>query len=133
MFPPEKYGKSIFRNAHYIIAFKNPRDLLGMKNLLLQAFPTCRQDMIVIYQKVGERLFGYMVLDLPPASDDRRRVFSHLLTNGGYPRWHRRKLEMFDVYQSTSQSTRLILKRTVLGEGQQEKEIEHGRSFTKCF
>ena len=41
MFPPGKYTKSISRNAHYIIAFKNPRDQLGMKNLLLQAFPTC--------------------------------------------------------------------------------------------
>jgi len=93
MFPPGKYAKSISRNAHYIIAFKNPRDQLGMKNLLLQAFPTCWQDMMDVYQKVGERPFGYMVLDLHPASDDRRRVFSHLLTHEGYPRWHRRKLE----------------------------------------
>ena len=45
MFPPGKYAKSISRNAHYIVAFKNPRDQLGMKNLLLQAFPTCWQDM----------------------------------------------------------------------------------------
>ena len=34
MFPPGKYAKSISRNAHYIIAFKNPRDQLGMKNLV---------------------------------------------------------------------------------------------------
>ena len=40
MFPPGKYAKSISRNAHYIVAFKNPRDQLGMRNLLLQAFPT---------------------------------------------------------------------------------------------
>jgi len=39
MFPPGKYTKSISRNAHYIVAFKNPRDQLGMKNLPLQAFP----------------------------------------------------------------------------------------------
>ncbi len=26
MFPPGKYAKSISRNVHYIIAFKNPRD-----------------------------------------------------------------------------------------------------------
>ena len=93
MFPPGKYTKSISRNAHYIIAFKNPRDQLGMKNLLLQAFPTCWQDMMDVYQKVAERPFGYMVLDLHPASDDRRRVFSNLLTHEGYPRWYRRELE----------------------------------------
>ena len=34
MFPPGKYAKNISRNAHYIIAFKNPRDQLGMKNLV---------------------------------------------------------------------------------------------------
>ena len=73
-----------------VIAFKNPRDQLGMKNLLLQAFPTCWQDMMDVYQKVTERPFGYTVLDLHPASDDRKRVFSHLLMHEGYPRWHRR-------------------------------------------
>ena len=90
MFPPGKYAKTITRNAHYIAAFKNPRDQLGMKNLLLQTFPTCWQDMMDVYQKVTERPFGYTVLDLHPASDDRKRLFSHLLTHEGYPRWHRR-------------------------------------------
>ena len=93
MFPTGKYAKSISRNAHYIVAFKSPRDQLGMKNLLLQAFPTCWQDMMDVYQKVTERPFGCTVLDLHPASDDRKRVFSHLLTHEGYQRWHRKKTE----------------------------------------
>ena len=87
MFPPGKYAKSISRNAHYIVAFKNPRDQLGMENLLLQAFPTCWQDMMDVYEKVTERPFGYKVLDINPASDERKRVFSHLLTHEGYQRW----------------------------------------------
>ena len=66
MFQPGKYANSISRNAHYIVAFKNPRDQLGMRNLLLQAFPTCWQDMMDVYQKVTERPFGYMVLHLHP-------------------------------------------------------------------
>ena len=40
---------------------------------------------------------------------------------------------MFDVSQSTSQSTRLILKRTVLGEGQQEKEKNMGDCSSDIF
>ena len=131
MFPPGKYTKSISRNAHYIIAFKNPRDQLGMKNLLLQAFPTCCQDMMDVYQKVGERPFGYMVLDLHPASDDRRRVFSHLLTHEGYARWHRRKLVSCISINVSIDSAHL--KRTVLGEGQEEKKKDHGRSLTRYF
>jgi len=81
IFPPGKYAKSIFGNAHYNVAFKNPRDQLGMRHLLLQAFPTCNcwQDMMDVYQKLTERPSGYTVLDLHPASDVRKRVFSHLL------------------------------------------------------
>ena len=52
MFPPGTYAKSISRNAHYVIAFKNPRDQLGVRNLLLQAFPTYWQDVMDMYQKV---------------------------------------------------------------------------------
>ena len=46
IFPPGKYAKSISRNAHYIIAFKNPRDQLGMKNLLLQVVPAYWPDIL---------------------------------------------------------------------------------------
>ena len=74
MFPPGKYAKSISRNAHYIVAFKNPWDQLGMRNLLLEAFPTRWQDMIDVYQKVTEQSSGYMVLDLHPGSDDRKHA-----------------------------------------------------------
>ena len=88
MFPPGKYAKSNSRNAHYVIAFKNPQDQLGMRNLLLQAFPICWHDMMDVYQKVTQRPFGYMVLDLHPASDNRKRVFSHLLMHERYLRWH---------------------------------------------
>lgn len=90
MFPRGKYAKSISRNAHYIVAFKNPRDQLAMKNLLLQAFPNYWSDIMTVYQKMSERPFGYMVLDLHPGSDDKKRVFSHLLTHEGFLRWHRR-------------------------------------------
>ena len=81
--PPGKYANS--RNAaHHIIAFKNPRDQLSMRNLLLQAFPTWGKDMMDIYQKVTKRSLGYMVLVLHPVSNDRKHVFSQLMTHEGY-------------------------------------------------
>ncbi len=93
MFPPGENAKSISRNAHYIIAFKDPRDQLAVRNLLLQVFPTFWLDIMTVYQKLSEHPFGYLALDLHPASDDRKRVFSHLLTHEGFPRWYRRKRE----------------------------------------
>ena len=39
LFPPGKFAKTINRNAHYIIAFKNPRDKTGIRNILMQMYP----------------------------------------------------------------------------------------------
>ena len=86
MFPPGKYAKSISRNAHYIVAFKNPKDQLGMRNVLLQAFPQRWQMVRDVYRRVTDRPFGYLMLDLHPASSDNRRIVSHLLKDEGYVR-----------------------------------------------
>ena len=59
MFPPGKYAKCISRNAHYVVAFKNPRDQLGMRNLLLQAFPSHWQDVMNVFTKVTKRPYGF--------------------------------------------------------------------------
>ena len=49
LFPPGKFSKTINRNAHYIVAFKNPRDQTGIRTILLQAFPDCwRQSLATI-------------------------------------------------------------------------------------
>ena len=56
MFPRKKYAKTINRQAHYIVAFKSPRDKLGLKNLLLQAFPNRWKDDTIRYDTT---LFNY--------------------------------------------------------------------------
>ena len=86
LFPNGKYAKTISRNTHYIAVFKNPRDQLGMRNLLLQSFPTQWQDVLETYRKATERPFGYMLLDLHPASQDDTRVLSHVLKDEGIMR-----------------------------------------------
>ena len=79
MFPREKYAKTINGQAHYILAFKSPRDQLGVKHLLLQAFPSHWKDVMDVFDKVTCHPFRYMMLDLHPASDDCMRVFANLL------------------------------------------------------
>ena len=39
MFPPGKFAKSISRNAHYIVGFKNPRDHWGCAIYCCKPFP----------------------------------------------------------------------------------------------
>ena len=86
MFPPGKFAKSISRNAHYIVAFKNPRDQLGVRNVVLQAFPVKWQIVLDVFRRATSRPFGYLVLDLHPASGDDKRLVSHLLKDEGYIR-----------------------------------------------
>ena len=74
MFPVGKYAKSISRNAHYIVAFKNPRDQLGVPNVLLQSFPTTWKDSLETFHRATTRPYGYLVLDLHPASSDTQRL-----------------------------------------------------------
>jgi len=88
LFPNGKFAKTISRNAHYIIAFKNPRDQLGIRNLLLQSFPTQWQDVLDTFRKVTDRPYGYMLLDLHPASQDDQPVLSRVLKDEGFVRCH---------------------------------------------
>ena len=73
MFPREKYAETI----------KSPRDKLGLKNLLLQTFPNRWKDVMEVVDRATRRPFGYIMLDLHPASDDRMHVFADLLHKEG--------------------------------------------------
>lgn len=87
LFPIGRFAKTISRNAHYISVFKNPRDQLGLRNLLQQSFPTNFNDVMETFRKVtNERPFGYILLDLHPASRDDQRILSHLLKDEGVMR-----------------------------------------------
>jgi len=88
LFPNGKFAKTISRNAHYIAAFKNPRDQLGIRNLLLQSFPTQWQEVLDTFRKVTDRPYCYMLLDLHPASQDDQRVLSRVLKDEGFVRCH---------------------------------------------
>ena len=87
LFSAGKFAKTISRNAHYIAAFKNPRDQLGLRNLLQQSFPTQFREAMEAFRKVtNERPFPYMLLDLHPASRDDQRILSHVLKDEGFMR-----------------------------------------------
>ena len=87
LFPTGKFAKTISRNAHYIVAFKNPRDQLGLRNLLQQPYPTQFREVLNTFRQVtDERPFAYMVLDLHPASRDDQRILSNVLKDEGFMR-----------------------------------------------
>ena len=83
LFPPGKFSKTINRNAHYIVAFKNPRDQTGIWTILLQAFPDRWRQVLRLFKRVTSRPFGYLMLDVHPAPGDRYRLLSHLTPREG--------------------------------------------------
>ena len=91
MFPQGKYAKTISRNAQYIIAFKNPRDKVALRTLLLQIYPTKWLPVMDIYNACTDRPYGYLLFDVHPASRDSTRLLSHLLRHEGCVRCYREK------------------------------------------
>ena len=83
-----KYAKTVNRNAHYAICFKSPRDKTGIRNLLLQVYPDKWRRVVQLFLRLTARHFGYFMLDLHLASDDRFRVWSHLTKREGKPQVH---------------------------------------------
>ena len=79
LFPPGKFSKTINRNAHYIVAFKNPRDQTGIRTILLQAFPDRWRQVLRLFKLVTSGPFGYLMFDVYAASDDRYRLWSCML------------------------------------------------------
>ena len=72
------------------ITFKNPRDQLGLRNLLQQSFSTQFREVLDTFRKVTiERPFDYLLLDLHPASLDDQRILSHNLEDEGFMRCYR--------------------------------------------
>jgi hypothetical protein len=87
LFPPGKFAKTINRNVHYIVAFKNPRDQLGFKILLTQSFPSKYKEILQTFESVAnERPHAYIALDFHPSSRDDQRILSHLLKEEGFVR-----------------------------------------------
>lgn len=104
LFPPGKYSKTINRNAHYIIAFKNPRDQTGIRNLLMQMYPEKWRSVLRLYNRITSRPFGYLFVDVHPASDDRFRLLSHLTRAEGTPQVHTDAIHVVSRKRKRSQT-----------------------------
>ena len=74
LFPPGKFVKTINRNAYYVICFKSPREKTGIRHLRLQVCPEKWRRVLRLFLKLTARPFGYLMLDLHPASDHRFRI-----------------------------------------------------------
>ena len=79
LFPPGKFSRSISLNAPYIITFINPRDTLGLGTLAQQALPGKYLLHGRAFRMLHHNLFGYLMLDLHPRTQNIQRVRTRIL------------------------------------------------------
>lgn len=84
LFPPGRHARTISLNCHYAIVFKNPRDQVSLKNLLLQPYPKDWPAVLNVYNDLMNRKnYAYMILDFHPRSNDKIRIVADVLKDEG--------------------------------------------------
>jgi len=81
LFPPGKHSRTISLNTHYIVAFKNPRDSLGVSTLARQAFPDSVKYVMESFEDAVRDRYGYLLFDLHPSSAQEMRLRTSIFPN----------------------------------------------------
>lgn len=78
MFPKNKYARTISLNAHYMVLFKNPRDVGQFAVLAKQMYPKNSQFAIESYKDATDAPYGYLLVDLKPDMDEKYRLRTNI-------------------------------------------------------
>lgn len=78
LFPRAKVMRDISLNAHYIILFKNSRDVSQINCLGRQLYPQKTKYFLDAYIKATTNPHGYLVVDLHPKTTEEYRLRDNL-------------------------------------------------------
>lgn len=76
MYSQGKHSRTISLNTHYMVLFKNPRDVNQVKVLSRQI--GLGKTLEESYNDCTAEPYGYLVIDLSPHTDSRYRLRSHI-------------------------------------------------------
>ena len=65
-------------NAHYLVCLRNPAGQLQLRNLAAQIYPGQVGFMLNAYKSATENNYGYLVIDLHPASSEILRLRTNI-------------------------------------------------------
>ena len=82
LFMPNKDYRTLSLNAHYLIVFKNPRDMSQIRHLGQQAFPAHRGFLTMVYNNETQVKHSYIVLDCKQGTPNDLRVRGSVTTPG---------------------------------------------------
>jgi hypothetical protein len=72
-------------NSQYIILTRSPNAILSVRNLGNQLFPLQMQYFMDSYTQATRQLYGYMLIDMHPASDPLLRLRTHIFPDESVP------------------------------------------------
>ena len=76
LFHQGKSMRTISLNSHYLIIFKNPRDMSQVRSLAIQMFPKNSSFLVNAYDDATRKPHGYLIMDLHPKTQEALRVRS---------------------------------------------------------
>lgn len=74
LFPRVKSMRDISLNTHYIVLFRNNRDLSQALCFARQAFPGQSKYFMDAYKKATEQPFSYLLVDVHPRTPEEHRL-----------------------------------------------------------
>lgn len=69
-----KYARTMSLNSHYLVLFKNPRDVAQFTTLARQMYPHNWKFAVEAYRDATQKPYGYLLIDLKPETNDRLRL-----------------------------------------------------------
>jgi G:T-mismatch repair DNA endonuclease (very short patch repair protein) len=79
LFHKGKYHRTISLNAHYMVLFKNSRDVSHIYSIAQQMFPRNTTYMLQAFAAAtSEKPHGYLLIDMKQQTVDRLRLRSHI-------------------------------------------------------
>jgi len=78
LFDKNKHARTMSLNTHYLVLFKNSRDVTQISTLARQMYPRKSKFMIDAYNEAVRPNYGYLLIDLKPNTDDKIRLRSNI-------------------------------------------------------
>jgi len=84
LFHKNKYIRTVSLNAHYMILFKNPRDVSQFGSLARQMYPTKSAFAVEAYKDATREPYSYLFVDLRPEQDEDLRLRTNVFFGETY-------------------------------------------------
>lgn len=78
LFHKGKHHRTISLNAHYMVLFKNPRDVSQIYSMSQQMFPRNSSYMLQAFTTATSKPHGYLLIDMKQQTPDRLRLRTNI-------------------------------------------------------